>query len=60
MACGIAAVLILSNIDLNPSKPDRQPLAFPWRVTLGTLVTFAVAVCFKTPANQAVGSREKT
>lgn len=51
MVCGIGAVLLLSNIDLNPSKDGRQPLAFPWRVTLGTVVTFAVAVCFKTPAS---------
>ena len=49
MTCGIAAVLILSNIDLNPAKSGRQPLAFPWRVTLGTLVTFGVAVCFRSP-----------
>jgi solute:Na+ symporter, SSS family len=52
MACGIAAVLLLSNIDLNPAKADRQPLAFPWRVTLGTLVTGAVALCFKSPATR--------
>jgi SSS family solute:Na+ symporter len=49
MACGIAAVLILSNTDLNPAKEGRQPLAFPWRVTLGTLVTGTVALCFRTP-----------
>jgi hypothetical protein len=25
-------------------------IAFPWRITLGTLVTIAVALCFRTPA----------
>jgi SSS family transporter len=52
MACGIGAVIWLSNVDLNPAKEGKQPLAFPWRVTLGTLVTFLVAVCFKTPEEQ--------
>jgi SSS family solute:Na+ symporter len=47
MICGIGAVLWLSNVDLNPAKDGRQPLAFPWRVTLGTLVTGVVALCFK-------------
>lgn len=29
------------------------PIAFPWRVTIGTLVTFAVGACFRTPEKQA-------
>ena len=57
MACGIAAVLILSNVDLNPAKDGRQSLAFPWRVTLGTLVTGAVALCFRSPAKGTTCSR---
>jgi len=49
MVCGIAAVITLSLTDLNPSKPERQALDFQWRVTLGTLVTGLVALCFRTP-----------
>jgi hypothetical protein len=25
---------------------------FPWRILIGTLVTVAIALCFKTPAMQ--------
>jgi hypothetical protein len=38
---------------LNP-KGEVVPalvLAFPWRITLGTLVTFLVAVCFSTSSS---------
>jgi hypothetical protein len=30
------------------AKPSFE-LAFPWRITLGTLVTVVVACCFRTP-----------
>ncbi len=53
MVCGITAVILLSVTDLNPKLEGRQALAFPWRVTLGALVTFTVAVCFKTPAGKS-------
>jgi Na+/proline symporter len=52
MCCGFLAVLILSN-PLNLQKAlgfkDSFVLSFPWRVTLGTLVTIAISVCFRTP-----------
>jgi SSS family solute:Na+ symporter len=57
MACGIAAVIWLSIADLNPAKAGDQPLAFPWRVTLGTLVTGAVALCFRTPQKMQDAAR---
>ena len=31
-------------------KPEWLPaIEFPWRITFGTIVTFAVAICFRTP-----------
>ncbi|MEI8038122.1 MAG: sodium:solute symporter [Verrucomicrobiota bacterium] len=61
MAAGVIAVAILSDLpnDLwrmaascalyhNPSWLPR--IEFPWRIMAGTLVTVAVALCFKTPA----------
>lgn len=60
MLCGFAAVLFLSNGDLQmmtgftarDGRGNVVPalvLSFPWRITLGTLVTFLVAVLFPTP-----------
>ena len=60
MAAGIIAVAILSNLpnDLWQMvagsalyhNPGWLPvLAFPWRIMAGTLVTVAIALCFKTP-----------
>ena len=61
MAAGVVAVAILSDLpnDLwrmaascalyhNPAWLPR--IEFPWRIMAGTLVTVAVALCFKTPA----------
>ncbi len=61
MICGFAAVVFFSSGDLQKLMgftipgADGQPapllvLAFPWRITLGTLVTFLVAICFRTSA----------
>ena len=34
-------------------KPDWLPvIEFPWRITCGTLLTIAVAICFRTPRGQ--------
>ena len=60
MICGFAAVIFFSNGDLQQlfgfttldAKGERVPallLAFPWRITLGTFTTIAVALCFRTP-----------
>ncbi len=49
MCCGFVAVLFFSNpLGVQQTLGIETPfvLAFPWRVTLGTLVTVAVAVCF--------------
>jgi hypothetical protein len=40
-------------IGFTSAGPDGQPapllvLAFPWRITLGTFVTVAAALCFRT------------
>lgn len=53
MSSGIAAVLCLSNvlgIQQRLGFVDAFVLSFPWRVTLGTLVTVSVALLFRTPA----------
>jgi SSS family solute:Na+ symporter len=63
MICGFVVVVFFSNarlqdlvgfttVDANGVVKPALLLAFPWRVTLGTLVTFAVAVCFRTPAER--------
>jgi len=52
MVCGILAVLFLSNVlGAQQALGIQEPfvLSFPWRITLGTLVTLAVAVLFPTP-----------
>lgn len=60
MLCGFVAVIFFSNGDLQKLVgfttigADGQVapalvLAFPWRITLGTFVTMAVALCFRTP-----------
>jgi SSS family transporter len=60
MICGFAAVIFFSNGDLQKLAgfvtpgADGQPvpalvLAFPWRITVGTFVTIAIALCFRTP-----------
>ena len=71
MICGFAAVLFFSNAHLQrwfgftvlDAKGETVPaliLSFPWRITLGTLVTFAVAACFPTSnkARKAAAARE--
>jgi SSS family transporter len=53
---GIIAVLWASGVFTKLFGQDGATpgfvLAFPWRVTLGTFVTFLVAVCFPTPAER--------
>ena len=54
---GIAAVAWASGVPHKffPGLPEIIPgfvLAFPWRITLGTLVTFVVVVCFRTPEDR--------
>jgi SSS family transporter len=61
MICGFAAVAFMSIKELqmatgftrfDPATGTDIPaliIAFPWRITLGTLVTVAVALCFRTP-----------
>jgi SSS family transporter len=51
MCFGFLAVLVLSNpLGLQKALGISEPfvLSFPWRVTLGTLVTVAISVCFRT------------
>lgn len=52
MSAGIAAVLFLSNVlGIQQKLGITEPfvLSFPWRITLGTLVTISVAILFPTP-----------
>jgi SSS family solute:Na+ symporter len=68
MICGFAAVIFFSNGDLQKLvgfttiSEDGQSapallLAFPWRITLGTFVTMAVACCFRTPGARVESAR---
>jgi Na+/proline symporter len=63
MIGGFIAVAILSNLPNDLWKmvaggalyqnPAWLPVVeFPWRILIGTLVTVAIALCFKTPAMQ--------
>ena len=51
MLCGFIVVAVLSRlIPLPASWQEVLPdVAFPWRVTLGTITTFGVAWCFSSP-----------
>jgi solute:Na+ symporter, SSS family len=56
MLCGMAAVLFFSipqiQLWFGFTTDDGKPalvLAFPWRITLGTIVTYFVAILFPTP-----------
>jgi len=61
MLLGFLVVAVLSDLpnDLGRmfgwhpyTPPDWLPIIeFPWRIAFGTVVTFAVAVCFRTPPN---------
>lgn len=54
MICGFVSVVFFSSGDIQ--KAVGFPvlvLAFPWRITLGTLVTFLISICFKTEGARA-------
>ncbi len=68
MICGFAAVIFFSNGDLQKlvgftavgadgQSTPALVLAFPWRITLGTFVTMAVAACFRTPGARVESAR---
>jgi SSS family transporter len=69
MACGLIVVAILSDLpgDLillsgfpRPARPDWLPtIEFPWRIMFGTLITFGVALLFRTPNAQVAHARER-
>ncbi len=70
MICGFVAVLFFSNVldvqnvchftilNAEGKEVPALVLAFPWRITLGTLVTFLVALCFRTPEEKVTSARE--
>lgn len=52
MIAGMVAVIFLSNVlDIQQAVGIKSPfvLSFPWRITLGTLVSVSVALMFSTP-----------
>jgi Na+/proline symporter len=51
MVAGFLAVALLSHLIPLPDSWDIPEIAFPWRVTIGTLVTMAVGALF--PAKKA-------
>ena len=61
ISAGILAVLWASGVHVKlfgaaGAKPAFV-LAFPWRITLGTLVTVVVAICFPTPPARMESAR---
>ena len=68
MAAGFLAVAILTGLPNDLAslwgrqayrQPDWLPvIEFPWRIMFGTLVTFAVALCFRTPAAALATARQ--
>jgi Na+/proline symporter len=62
MLAGFVVVAILSNLTNDVAAmfggrlyepPEWLPIIeFPWRIAFGTVVTYAVAMCFRTPAAQ--------
>jgi Na+/proline symporter len=63
MAAGFVVVAVLSDLHTGLVRlvwagcPDLRPawlpvVEFPWRILFGTVVTFGVAVCFRTPEEQ--------
>ena len=68
MAAGFVAVAILTGLPNDLAQfwggqmyrqPDWLPvIEFPWRIMFGTIVTFALAICFRTPAHQLANARQ--
>lgn len=54
MFCGFVAVICFSVKEVQSALGITEPfiIAFPWRITLGTLTTVAVALCFATPQHR--------
>ncbi len=69
MSAGFLAVMYLSRLDDKvaamfggkglPRAAWMPALEFPWWIFAGTLVTFLVAVCFRTPADRITATSEK-
>jgi len=71
MIAGFISVIFFSNASLQiftgfttlNEKQEIVPalvLAFPWRITLGTFVTFFIAICFRTPASKVASMKTET
>lgn len=68
MIAGFIAVAILSNLPNDLARlfggqlytpPEWLPIIeFPWRILFGSIVTFGIAVCFRTPAAQVDAARD--
>ncbi len=74
MVCGFIVVAILSGLHTDlailtglraPLAPGEHPnpqwlpvIEFPWRIMFGTLVTTAIALCFRTPEEQLEKTRQ--
>jgi solute:Na+ symporter, SSS family len=67
MIVGFLVVAYLSGLDRDVcglfqvkglGRPDWMPvIEFPWRIMFGTITTFLIAVCFRTPASHRELSR---
>lgn len=43
---------VIAALEVGYKCDVAMPVAFPWRVTIGTLATFLTGVCFRSPRNQ--------
>ncbi len=48
----IAGFVSIIGLEIAKSYEIIPPIAFPWRVTIGTLVTLMVGACFRTPSSK--------
>ncbi len=60
MVCGFIAVVCFSVKEVQMALGIAKPfiIAFPWRITLGTLTTVAVSLCFTTTENRQAAIRD--
>ena len=69
MAAGFAVVAVLSDLPNDLAKmfggkaydaPEWLPIIeFPWRIAFGTVVTYLVATCFRTPETRMESMKER-
>lgn len=55
----LAGFAIVITLEILGSREVIFPIAFPWRVTIGTIVTFAVGCCFSTSKERLANKHDR-